>query len=60
VINFAVDIQGGEQLQRAILSMSEWCQRPMVQPGVFDGLHGVYNAHTRKVWETQGAVVGAP
>ena len=60
MINFAVDIQGGEQLQRAILSMSELCQRPMVQPGVFDGLLSTYKSHTGKVFATRGAVLGTP
>ena len=60
MINFAVDIEGLEQWQRAVLSMSEWCQRPMVQPGVFDGLHGAYMDHTEKVWQTKGGVIGVP
>ena len=60
MINFAVDIEGLEQWQRAVLSMSEWCQRPMVQPGVFDGLLNVYKSHTNKVFATRGQVINAP
>ena len=60
MINFAVDIEGLEQWQRAVLSMSEWCQRPMIQPGVFDGLLNVYVKHTKEVYRTRGAVIDSP
>lgn len=60
MIDLQVSVDGSDQLLRAALSMSEWCQRPMTQPGVFDGLHGTYNTHTEKVWQTQGGIIGAP
>ena len=62
MIDFQIRIHPEDQSQfaRAVLSMSEWCQRPMTHPGVFEGLQKTYDNHTSKVWQTQGGAIGEP